>query len=157
MKNIIYSLFVFSLIFLNSTSLIFAQSAKRSAPPVVIDVVYNNIRYTPSVIEKGYVEAWNTLNNQLIWKKKAYDIEYNPTLESDVQDVFITSLKVVNNRLQILNERGGIYYIDLDEAETSQVQSMTSSNKIRSIIVGSLLIVSLGLYMYFKKNRSSAK
>jgi hypothetical protein len=131
--------------------LIFAQSAKRSAPPVVIDVVYNNIRYTPSVIEKGYVEAWNTLNNQLIWKKKAYDIEYDPTLESDVQDILITRLKVENSKLVILNEKGDTYYIDLSKEPGFRVQNSVFTPKVIFFIIAIMAILSLGAFIYSKR------
>ena len=42
----------------------------------------------------------------MLWEKEVYTIEKDPALESDVQDVFITSLNIENKKLIVVNEKG---------------------------------------------------
>ena len=58
-------------------------------------------------------EATSPETNKLLWKLRVYKVEYDPNLEGDVQDVFITSLKIVDGNLEILNEAGDKFIVDL--------------------------------------------
>jgi hypothetical protein len=52
--------------------------------------------------------------------KRIYAIRYDRTLEEDVQDVFITSLKARGNVLLITNERGERFVLDLSTRKVTR-------------------------------------
>lgn len=100
--------------------------AKRFEPAPVQPVEQNGIRYTAppfAFLSKGmehnggYVEAIDIKTNKKLWLKEVYRPKYDPSLEGDVQDVFITSLSIENNKLIIINEAGDKFLIDITDAE----------------------------------------
>ena len=68
------------------------------------------------------------------WEKEVYTVEYNPDLESDVQDVFITSLNIEDGKLVVVNEKGDVYKVDLSSPEdgAKDGKSETSSEEVTS-------------------------
>lgn len=87
--------------------------AKRLAPLPVESVTFGGIRYSVINDKVGYVEAWDIQNNQQLWKKEIYNINYSDFLEKDVQDAYITSLRIEDNVLLVTDENGKIYKVDL--------------------------------------------
>ena len=75
---------------------------KRLAPKEISPVSYNGKKYVvkhwsgDSVYKQngGIIEVWNIKKNKLIKTVLIYKIQYNPLLESDVQDIFITSIRL---------------------------------------------------------------
>lgn len=63
----------------------------------------------------GVLRAVDTTTGATAWTLKVYDISYDAALESDVQDIFITSLKKpwLRNQLLVADERGRHWRIDL--------------------------------------------
>jgi len=98
--------------------------AKRMAPKPVQPVVHNGIRYVAvhwghragKRQNGGHVQAWDVKTNTCLWTRQAYTIRYRPGLERDVQDVFITSMKVVGDKLAVTDERGKTFTLELAEA-----------------------------------------
>jgi len=98
--------------------------AKRKAPKPVQPIVHNGIRYVAvhwghrvgKRQNGGHVQAWDVKTNTCLWTRQAYTTRYKPGLERDVQDVFITSMKVVDGKLVVTNERGKTFKMDLAEA-----------------------------------------
>ena len=99
-------------------------AAKRLAPSEVKPIIHEGIKYIvihfPDLISEvkqngGYIEARDAKTDKKLWGLMVYKIEYNRKLESDVQDVFITSLRVDKkaNRLIIENELNYTYHVDL--------------------------------------------
>ena len=99
-------------------------AAKRPAPSEVKPIIHEGIKYVvihfsglvPEVKQNGgYIEARDAKTDKKLWGLMVYKIEYNLKLESDVQDVFITSLRVDKkaNRLIIENELDYTYHVDL--------------------------------------------
>jgi hypothetical protein len=94
---------------------------KRSPPKKVRPVVHKGIKYTAphfvlsngEAIAGGYIEAFDAKTNKELWRIKVYETKYNPQLERDVQDVFISSLAIKKNMLVVVNERHERYEIDL--------------------------------------------
>lgn len=92
--------------------------AKRGAPKPVKPIEHKGVRYSAQsffrmgcvVAEKGPPSPWS-------WWKQIYVVKYDTSLETDIQDVFITSLKVKDDKLIIKNERGYIYSLDLETLE----------------------------------------
>ena len=74
--------------------------AKRALPKKVEPVVRDGIRYSAPIFSEssnhkqlsGYIQAWDTRANKKLWELKVYDIKYDPGLEKDVQEIYITSL-----------------------------------------------------------------
>lgn len=90
----------------------------RMPPAEVAPVVNGNVRYevphfsNPCGQNGGCVVAYDNATNVLLWSVKVYCTHYDPGLEQDVQDVFITSLSVENEKVQVANEKGLHFTID---------------------------------------------
>jgi hypothetical protein len=95
--------------------------ADRDPPAEVAPVEFDGVLYTVEHwgVEAGYeqnggiVEAYDMTFGEFLWSVLIYKIEYDPNLESDVQDVFITELTIEDGDLVVTNEQGGEYTIDL--------------------------------------------
>ena len=98
--------------------------AKRSAPSEVKSVIHEGVKYVavhfPGLISEekqngGYIEARDAKTDKKLWGLMVYKIQYNRKLESDVQDIFITSLLVDKkaNKLIIKNELDYTYHVNL--------------------------------------------
>jgi hypothetical protein len=95
--------------------------AKRAGPKDVRPVIADGIRYSaPPRDGGGYVEATDVRTGKLLWQLRVYDIKVDPNLERDVQDIFITSLKVVDGKLQVMNEKGDKFVVDLEKRRVIQ-------------------------------------
>lgn len=96
---------------------------KRVGPPDVPPVVLGSIRY--EVVHwgrerglgqnGGYVAAVDIASSKELWVVKVYDVDYKPKLETDVQDVFIKSMKASPDAhsLLITNENNQHFVLDL--------------------------------------------
>lgn len=87
--------------------------AKRLAPIPVKPITNAGLRYEalPWATDNskmnqngGYVQVINTRNNLPICTKQIYETKYDVNLERDVQDNFITNLKIENGQLIISSE-----------------------------------------------------
>jgi hypothetical protein len=87
--------------------------AKRAAPQSVAPVVADTVEYSAPHELMGVVVATDRQSRKKLWQKRIYRVARNPALESDVQDVFITSLAIEGNALIIRNERGDQYVLEL--------------------------------------------
>src|SRR3569623_882229 len=107
-----------------------AAEAKRAAPHPVPPVVLDGVRYTapPWGIyhdkrrSGGYVEAWDVKTQKMLWDRIVYRVEYDPNLEPDVQDDFITQLRVEQGHLIALTEHAERFDMDL---RTGRVRALT--------------------------------
>jgi hypothetical protein len=96
-------------------------NAKRKAPKDVPPVTFQGVKYSAPhwglandrKQNGGYIEAAAKDTGKLLWELRVYEIRYDRSLETDVQDVFITSLKIVNGNLEILNEAGDKFVVDV--------------------------------------------
>jgi curli biogenesis system outer membrane secretion channel CsgG len=87
--------------------------AKRVAPKDVTPVTKDGVTYTAPHDPMGCVVAKNA-KGDTIWFRQVYVVKFNPDLEKDVQDCFITELKVDGGKLTVTNEAGGQFDVDLD-------------------------------------------
>jgi hypothetical protein len=97
-------------------------AGKRVAPPEVAPVTIGEIRFEAIHWGRdrglgqngGYIAALDRRTGSELWVLKVYDIEYDPSLEEDVQDVFIASLSRtwLGGKLDIRDERGRRYRVD---------------------------------------------
>jgi hypothetical protein len=102
--------------------------AKQPAPKEVPPAVIGGIKYTAphwcringKDQQGGYIEARDFNTGRLLWELRVYEIKYEPGLEQDVQDIFITSLKVMDGKLQVANEKGDKFVVDLAQRKVVQ-------------------------------------
>lgn len=95
--------------------------ASRSAPRPVPPVIHEGVRYEAASLKKGrerarpgiYIEAWSVKEGRLLWELKVYEVKYDPALERDAQDVYITSLSMQGKDLLVENEAGDRYTVNL--------------------------------------------
>ncbi len=95
-------------------------NAKRAEPKEVEPVTYKGIKYiaphfriTDKHVQRGFIEAWDIKSNRKLWDLQVYETPQDLKLERDVQDIFITSLKIEKGKIVVINERNAIYTIDL--------------------------------------------
>ena len=89
--------------------------AKRVAPAKVEPVIYQGVRYTAPNDDgrRGYIEAWDVQTNKKLWDLTIFTNRIDPTLEEDVQWVFIKALNIRDGALVVTSERDKIYRVDL--------------------------------------------
>jgi hypothetical protein len=99
--------------------------AARVAPTNVPPVTYEGVRYeaphfsNPCGQNGGCVVAYDDATGAQLWALRVYCTQYDSNLETDVQDVFITSLAVDNGRLNVTNEKGLHFALDLRTRDVS--------------------------------------
>jgi hypothetical protein len=98
--------------------------AKRAAPADVAPVTTDGLEYRAPHSQMGCVEAWDPVQNQLVWRRQVYVVKYDLALERDIQDVFIKSLEVSERKLIVKNEHRGEYELDLDTLEVKVRQGV---------------------------------
>jgi hypothetical protein len=101
------------------------MAPKRTGPPDVQPLVIDDLRIEAVHWGKdrglkqngGYIEVFKHASNHSIWLHKVYDIEYDPKMESDVQDLFIVSIELdaSGQRIIIKDEAGAVYTVNLSE------------------------------------------
>ena len=87
--------------------------AKRAPAPEVPAVTYHGVNYLATYAHGGVIEAYSVKTKNMLWRKKIYDITYQPQLEKDIQDVFITQMHVKEGRLIIKDEKNHTYALNL--------------------------------------------
>ncbi len=95
--------------------------SKRRGPKSVQPVIYKDIKYVAIHWGKsrglrqngGYIEAFKVRTGKRLWILRVYKIKYKSDLEKDVQDVFITSMKIKNGTLVVMNEKDEVYSVNL--------------------------------------------
>jgi hypothetical protein len=97
--------------------------AKRLAPHPLAPIIRDGVKYDAPLWASppdrdqngGFIEAHSLETDRLLWRLKVYEVKHDPRLESDVQDVFITTMRFMDGRLEVTNERGATYLIDVDQ------------------------------------------
>lgn len=89
--------------------------AKRSAPAKVEPVIHQGVRYIAPNDDgrRAYIEAWDVQTNKKLWDLTIFTNRIDPTLEEDVQWVFIKALNIRDGALVVTSERDKIYRVDL--------------------------------------------
>jgi hypothetical protein len=89
--------------------------AKRVAPAKVEPVIYQGVRYIAPNDDgrRAYIEARDVQTNKKLWDLTIFTNRIDPTLEEDVQWVFIKALNIRDGALVVTPERDKIYRVDL--------------------------------------------
>ena len=75
----------------------------------------------------GYIEARDSKTNTMLWELLVYTVEYEPGRETDVQEVYITALRIVDDELEVINERGAAYRVDLGGKSSRRLRQPASA------------------------------
>ena len=115
--------------------------AKRLPPKEVPPLIYQGIKYSlphwgafSGRKQNGqYIEARSAeCPDKLLWDLRVYKVNYDPKLEYDVQDIFITSLKLVDGNLEVVNEAGDRFLVDLSKRKLIKGANREYGGKPRS-------------------------
>lgn len=87
--------------------------AMREPPAPVTPVVHNGVKYTAPMESMGVVVALDAKSGAKLWQQKIYDVKIDPSLEADIQYVYITTLAVQGGDLIVTNEMGAKYAMNL--------------------------------------------
>lgn len=98
-----------------------ATAAAKIAPPKPVSPVESEgVRYSADRDGKDqYVLATEMATGKQLWKVRVFHTYVKPWIEEDVQWVFITDLRLLNNSLLVRDEKDHCYAVDLG---THQVQ-----------------------------------
>jgi hypothetical protein len=102
--------------------------AKRAAPAKAPSVSVGQIEYRAPRNHMGCVEAWDSKSNEMIWRRQIYVVKYTVGLERDVQDVFITMLKLKGNTFIVTNEWKSEYELDLNTLQVKVLKGALVEN-----------------------------
>lgn len=95
--------------------------AKRTAPNPVQPVVAKGVRYSANHDSMGFIFATDLQTGDMLWRRQIYVVKANPKIESDIQDCYITEIKLESGNLLIKNESNYIYRLNLDTLEVVPV------------------------------------
>lgn len=72
----------------------------------------------------GYLAVFDAATGSRLALIKVYDVEFDPDMEADVQDVFFTRMELdeAARRIVIENERGKVFYVTIDDQQVSPGQ-----------------------------------
>jgi hypothetical protein len=117
----------FSILLLTLAFLTIPAGAKRMRPKPVSPVVAGGIRFSADGDGRSqFVVAEDMATGKELWKVKVFHNRIKPWLEEDVQWVFITNLKLVNNSILVRDERSRCYAIDLRKKHVKKQQCQGS-------------------------------
>jgi outer membrane protein assembly factor BamB len=126
--------------------------AKRSTPEVISPIIYNDIKIVAennSPANMGIIQAFDTKTNKLLWSKKVYNVVVNPLVEADTQWVFIKEMKVNDNKLIVINERGKVYTLDPNTGK------ILTRNNLRTATVIIILIILFLVFFAIRRKKKN--
>jgi hypothetical protein len=96
--------------------------AKRVARAKVEPVIHQGVRYIAPNDDgrRAYIEARDVQNDKKLWDLTIFTNRIEPTLEEDVQWVFIKALNIRDGALIVTSERDKIYRVDLKTKTVTQ-------------------------------------
>lgn len=100
-----------------------ANDKKRQAPAMVPHIEHNGVRYEAVQSgpllgyqqDGGIVAARDAVSGALQWSRRVYPVHYDPSIESDKQEVFISAMTLSGDgaSILILNEEGQRFELSL--------------------------------------------
>jgi hypothetical protein len=103
---------------------------KRVAPAKVEPVIYQGVRYIAPNDDgrHAYIEARDVQTDKKLWDLTIFTNQIDPTLEEDVQWVFIKTLSIRDGALIVTSERDKIYRVDLKTKDVTQFTRVQEGN-----------------------------
>jgi hypothetical protein len=108
-----------------------SKLGKREGPDPVEPLVIGAVRYEAvhwgseigAEQNGGYIAAVDSATGNRLWTLKVYDINYDPSRERDVQDVFITKLSPAESagKITVTDEDGRHFIVDPQSRTAIQV------------------------------------
>jgi hypothetical protein len=71
---------------------------------------------------KAYLVEARDRDEKLLWRIKVYTTEYSGSLEKEVQDIFITNIRISNGELLISDERNRTFCLNLKTKHVSRIK-----------------------------------
>jgi hypothetical protein len=104
--------------------------AKRVAPAKVEPVIHQGVRYIAPNDDgrRAYIEARDVQTDKKLWDLMIFTNRIDPTLEEDVQWVFIKALSIRDGALIVTSERDKIYRVDLKTKAVTQSTRVQEGN-----------------------------
>ena len=96
-------------------------SPSRGPPKKTQPLIHNNVMYIAPLNKLGYIEARDPKTDEILWDLKIYDIEYDPHLERDVQEIYITSIQLASGGLEVSDEFNTKYFVNLKTKEVEKI------------------------------------
>jgi outer membrane protein assembly factor BamB len=89
--------------------------AKRKAPPNVPPVISAGVRYVAPNDNgrRAYVQAFDIATNKKLWELTIFRNFIDPSLEEDVQHVYIQKMTLSDGKLILVAEDGPTYTLDV--------------------------------------------
>ncbi len=106
--------------------------AKRLAPENVEPIRYNGMIIIADQEKMGFIKVFDT-NQNFLWKKRIYTVDYIIGLERDVQNVYINKIQMHRGLLIIKNEERNYYSLDLDTRKVKKLKK-TDIKRLKSDI-----------------------
>lgn len=89
-------------------------TAKRVTPKPVPPVVADGVQYSAEGDGKNqYVVATDVSSGKQLWKVRVFHTPIKSSVEEDVQWVFVTDLKLIDNSVFVRDEKARCYAIPL--------------------------------------------
>lgn len=123
MKAIIYATALVVLLLDNAMA---KRMGPEEVPPIATDTAVFSAPHFPEGNRPqngGVVEARDPKTKKLLWQVQVYKIQYDPSLEKDVQDVFIKSMTLdqVHNLLILSDEKSRLFVLNLTTRKVTPV------------------------------------
>ncbi|TFG22236.1 MAG: hypothetical protein EU529_11050 [Promethearchaeota archaeon] len=96
-------------------------SPSRGPPKRAQPLIHNNVMYIAPLNKLGYIEARDAKTDELLWDLKIYDVEYDPRLERDVQEIYITSIQSISGGLEVSDECNTKYFVNLKTKKVEKI------------------------------------
>jgi hypothetical protein len=96
-------------------------SPSRGPPKKVQPLIHNDVKFIAPLNRLGYIEARDVKTDELLWDVKLYDIEHDPHLERDVQEIYITSIQLESGGLKVSDEFNTKYFVNLKTKEVEKI------------------------------------
>jgi outer membrane protein assembly factor BamB len=108
-------------------------ASRANAPAEIPPIIYNDIRIVAensSPENMGIVQAFDVNTKKLIWSTKVYKVKIKRNIEDDTQWIFISEMKIVGDKLVIVNEKKEIYNLDPNTGK-----DLSKDHSIRNYVI----------------------
>jgi hypothetical protein len=130
--------------------------AKRAAPAEVEPIIFQGIRYIAPTGDgvRAYIEAWDVQANKKLWDLIVFTNRIDPTLEEDVQAVYIKTMRVQGASLLVTSERDKTYRVDLTSRAVTPAG--WSNNALEATAAALFILIICVIFVRHRRRAMSA-